>query len=138
LPLLTRQKSISRPKIKRKRKKFQINLETQKKSIILKPIEDPKNRTYSTGNNHTNNNRHKSAISNPSFPLESHQVSKNSSKKGVVAPTAWLNDTGKYLKEILPPTTDPQNTTLKVAIFNNWGLDLTTCKGTILKKTIDK
>jgi hypothetical protein len=59
-------------------------------------------------------------------------------KKGVVAPTAWLKDTGKYLKEILPPTTDPQKTTLKVAIFNNWGLDLTTCKGTIFKKTIDK
>jgi len=90
LPLLTRKKSISRPKIKRKRKKFQINLETQKKSIILKPIEDPKNRTYSTGNNHTNNNRHKSSISNPSFPLESHQVSKNSGKKRCSGPNSLV------------------------------------------------
>jgi hypothetical protein len=38
-------------------------------------------------------------------------------KNGVVAPSAWLNDTGMYLNETLPPRTDNANVIAKMATF---------------------
>ena len=38
-------------------------------------------------------------------------------KKGVVAPMAWLKDTGMNRRETFPPTTEATNTTANTAIF---------------------
>ena len=64
------------------------------------------------------------------------KYAKTAVKKGVVAPTAWLNDTGRYRSDTLPPTTDVQNTTLRVAIFVNCTRDLIVCNGTNFIHTI--
>lgn len=54
---------------------------------------------------------------------------KTAVKKGVVAPMAWLKETGMYLREVLPQTTEKQKTRERAAILRNclreemgWGL----------------
>ena len=42
----------------------------------------------------------------------------NAVKKGVVAPIAWLKDTGMNLSEIFPPTTDTTNTRERTETLN--------------------
>ena len=52
-------------------------------------------------------------------------------KNGVVAPMAWLNDTGMKRSEMLPPTTDATKTTARTAILMACFLPLMACFGTI-------
>eukprot|EP01018_Ginkgo_biloba_P024665 Gb_07131 [translate_table: standard] len=52
-------------------------------------------------------------------------------KNGVVAPTAWLKDTGRYLNEIFPHTTEVQKITLSAEIFINCKRERIVCIGTI-------
>lgn len=55
---------------------------------------------------------------------------KRAVKKGVVAPTAWLKETGRKRSEMLPPTTVKQNTSASTEIFTSCRRDLTDCLGT--------
>lgn len=52
-------------------------------------------------------------------------------KAGVVAPTAWLKDTGMNLRLTLPSTTVRQKMSASSEIFQNWRRDLTACSGTM-------
>lgn len=45
-------------------------------------------------------------------------------KKGVVAPTAWLKETGRKRKEMFPVTTEKQKMVPSAAILRSWGRDL--------------
>lgn len=53
-------------------------------------------------------------------------------KNGVVAPTAWLNETARYRSEMFPPTTDKQKMKPRDDILRNWTRDLMLCMGTTL------
>ena len=44
---------------------------------------------------------------------------KTAVKNGVVAPIAWLKETGKNRSDMFPNTTDTQNTRLSAAILKN-------------------
>ena len=51
-------------------------------------------------------------------------------KNGVVAPMAWLKETGMNRSEMLPPTTDATKTTARTAILIACFLPLMACLGT--------
>lgn len=51
-------------------------------------------------------------------------------KKGVVAPMAWLNETGMKRSDTLPPTTEATNTTASTATLMRWRRDLIACRCT--------
>ena len=59
------------------------------------------------------------------------RYAKTAVKNGVVAPIAWLNETGKKRREMLPLTTEAQKTRLRAEIFMNWTRDRMVCMGTI-------
>ena len=50
-------------------------------------------------------------------------------KKGVVAPMAWLNDTGMNRRLMFPPTTDATKTTARTATLMACRRDLRFCRG---------
>mgnify|MGYP006973970731 CR=1 FL=1 len=52
-------------------------------------------------------------------------------KKGVVAPIAWLNETGKYLKDVFPHTTEKEKIKLNEMTLTSCWADEMYCLGTI-------
>merc|ERR1711907_814906 len=55
-------------------------------------------------------------------------------KKGVVAPIAWLKETGMYLSDTFPSTIEVTKTPASVQIFTSCDLVCTYCRGKILVK----
>jgi hypothetical protein len=57
---------------------------------------------------------------------------KKAVKNGVDDPTAWLNDTGKYLRDAFPSTMVMQNIAARRAIFSSCSRDFMGFAGYIL------
>jgi hypothetical protein len=63
-------------------------------------------------------------------------AAKTAVKKGVVAPMAWLKETGRKRREMLPPTTEVQKMTDSAQILTNWLRERMGCIGTIFSQAI--